>query len=316
MALRRGEPRSRSSWPTTMRWSAPGCATCSTPQDGLEVVAEAGTSPRRSRPTRPSPVVLVLDLGMPGDGPSSLDALPSSLGRRRRRKVVVLTMQDDPEFARRALRSGAQRLRAQGGGARPSWSTAVRRAADGESYLNPALGARWPPTTPGPDPGAARRPDRARGRDTAVDRARPHQRGDRQAALPLGAHGRGAPRARPAEDRPLRPAGARPLRAGARAARRRGRPATTAPGSRRANHARTIVRRARSTVSVPPASRRARASRPAPKPGGSGRARASKPSPSSTTLSATGHRPRVTSTLDAWACACLATFVSASCATR
>ena len=56
--------------------------------------------------------MLVLDLNMPGG--SSLAAIPA-LPRAPRHAIVVLTMQDDPAFAREALQAGRPRLRAQGG---------------------------------------------------------------------------------------------------------------------------------------------------------------------------------------------------------
>ena len=69
--------------------------------EDLEVVAEAGTAEDALRTTRGhKPTVLVLDLNMPGS-PTSLEAIPELSGLTR---VVVLTMQEDPEYARRALR--------------------------------------------------------------------------------------------------------------------------------------------------------------------------------------------------------------------
>ena len=94
---------------------------------------------------------------------------------------------------------------------------AVRLAAAGRTYLYPELGA---PARRGAAGRAARRPDRARGRGPAPARARPHERRDRQAALPQRAHGRDPPRAHPAEAPALDPRGARALRARPRARRR------------------------------------------------------------------------------------------------
>src|SRR6476659_368031 len=73
-------------------------------EDGLRVVAEAGTVPDALRMARAHrPRVLVLDLNMPGG--SSLEAIPELAESTA---VVVLTMQDDPSFARQALQSGAK----------------------------------------------------------------------------------------------------------------------------------------------------------------------------------------------------------------
>jgi len=77
-------------------------------EDDLEVVAEAGTiddAVRLAKAHRPT--VLVLDLNMPGTMASSLDALPLLAQDVAATRVVVLTMQEDPRFARRALSAGA-----------------------------------------------------------------------------------------------------------------------------------------------------------------------------------------------------------------
>src|SRR4051794_16265570 len=73
----------------------------------LEVVSEAGTADDALRTVLGhKPTVLVLDLNMPGEL-SSLDAIPRVADASPGTRVVVLTMQEDPEFARRALRAGA-----------------------------------------------------------------------------------------------------------------------------------------------------------------------------------------------------------------
>src|SRR5262245_21731981 len=73
-------------------------------EEGLQVIAEAGTVTDAERLTRAHrPTVLVLDLNMPGG--SSLDAIPRLSAETA---VVVLTMQDDPAFARQALQAGAR----------------------------------------------------------------------------------------------------------------------------------------------------------------------------------------------------------------
>ena len=75
-------------------------------EDGLQVVAEAGTVPDAERLTRAHrPSVLVLDLNMPGG--SSLEAIPRLREDAPDTAIVVLTMQDDPAFARQALQAGA-----------------------------------------------------------------------------------------------------------------------------------------------------------------------------------------------------------------
>ena len=109
-------------------------------EDGLHVVAEAGDvadAMRYVRAHRPS--VLVLDLNMPGE--PSLPAIPRFLEGSPGTAIVVLTMQDDPAFAREALRAGALGYVLKEA-ADEELVHAVRAAADGGTYLNPALGAR------------------------------------------------------------------------------------------------------------------------------------------------------------------------------
>jgi two-component system, NarL family, response regulator NreC len=109
-------------------------------EDGLEVVAEAGTAEDAMRYVRAHrPQVLVLDLNMPGTL-NSLDAIPDVEGAGDGTRVVVLTMQEDPEFARRALGNGAAGYVLKEA-ADDELVEAVRRAAAGDTYLNPRLGA-------------------------------------------------------------------------------------------------------------------------------------------------------------------------------
>ena len=107
---------------------------------GLQVIAEAGNVPDAERLTRAHrPSVLVLDLNMPGG--SSLEAI-SRLGEDAPgTSIVVLTMQDDPAFARQALRSGALGFVLKEA-ADEELLGAIRLAAAGDTYLNPRLGAR------------------------------------------------------------------------------------------------------------------------------------------------------------------------------
>jgi two-component system response regulator NreC len=119
-------------------------------QPDFTVIAEAGTVDQAVREVRALvPTVLVLDLGMPHAGPSSLDVLPDLAASAPQTKVVVLTMEDDPEFARRALSTGAIAYVLKES-AHAELVSAIRHAADGESYLTPRLGAELAATTPAP----------------------------------------------------------------------------------------------------------------------------------------------------------------------
>jgi two-component system response regulator NreC len=104
------------------------------------VVAEAGDVEAARRYVRGhKPQVLVLDLNMPGG--SVLEAIPSLRQEAPATQIVVLTMQEDPAFAREALRAGALAYVLKEA-AEDELVEAVRRAASGEIYLNPQLGAR------------------------------------------------------------------------------------------------------------------------------------------------------------------------------
>jgi two-component system response regulator NreC len=106
----------------------------------LEVVAEAGNIEDARRYVRGHhPDVLVLDLNMPGG--SSLEAIPAIREESPDTQIVVLTMQQEPAFAREALGAGALGYVLKEA-ADDELVQAVRGAAVGESYLNPRLGAR------------------------------------------------------------------------------------------------------------------------------------------------------------------------------
>jgi two-component system response regulator NreC len=117
-------------------------------EEGVTVVGEAGEIDRAKRMVAAHrPDVLVLDLNMPG-GPS-LPAIPELA---QQTAVVVLTMQNDPAFARSALQAGALGYVLKEA-ADAELVGAVRAAADGRTYLNPELGARMaaaPPQPAGP----------------------------------------------------------------------------------------------------------------------------------------------------------------------
>jgi two-component system response regulator NreC len=122
-------------------------------EEGFEVVAEAGDVADARRYVRAHrPDVLILDLNMPGD--PSLPAIPGVLEESPGTRVVVLTMQEDPAFAREALRAGASGYVLKEA-ADEELVHAIQAAASGRTYLNPALGARiaatplQPPGSPG-----------------------------------------------------------------------------------------------------------------------------------------------------------------------
>jgi two-component system response regulator NreC len=103
-------------------------------EDGFEVVAAVGDAESALRGVLShEPAVLVLDLNMPGEL-TSLQAIPRVRERSPGTAVVILTMQDDPSFGRHALEAGALGYVLKDS-ANAELVTAVRRAAEGETYL-------------------------------------------------------------------------------------------------------------------------------------------------------------------------------------
>ncbi|MEO6859883.1 MAG: response regulator transcription factor [Solirubrobacteraceae bacterium] len=125
-------------------------------EDGFEVVAEAADLDGARRYVRGHhPDVLVLDLNLP-EG-LSLGAIPEIRAECPDTQIVVLTMQNEPAYARQALSAGALGYVLKEA-AEAELVEAVRRAAMGDTYLNPRLGARVaaePP--PGPPDGLSER---------------------------------------------------------------------------------------------------------------------------------------------------------------
>ena len=124
-------------------------------EENFTVVAEAADAESALRSVLGhKPAVLVLDLNMPGNM-SSLEAIPQVTERSPATSVVVLTMQEDPSFARAALKAGARGYVLKDS-ANTELVEAVRRAAAGETYLAPRLGAAMaaapaPPSGPPDD---------------------------------------------------------------------------------------------------------------------------------------------------------------------
>jgi two-component system response regulator NreC len=105
----------------------------------FRVVAEAADIPSMIRLVREhKPDLLTLDLTMPGG--SSLGALPSCFISHPTLAVAILTMREDPEYARQALRAGARSYVLKE--AEPAeLLQAFRLAVAGGNYLHPRLGA-------------------------------------------------------------------------------------------------------------------------------------------------------------------------------
>jgi two-component system, NarL family, response regulator NreC len=125
-------------------------------EDGFEVVAEAEDIESARRYVRGHhPDVLVLDLNMPGE--PSIEAIPTLRSEFPDTQIVVLTMQNEPAYARSALGAGVLGYVLKES-ADAELVQAIRAAISGEHYLNPRLGARVaaePP--PGPPDGLSER---------------------------------------------------------------------------------------------------------------------------------------------------------------
>ena len=109
-------------------------------QPSLKVVAEFADLPSTVRGVPAlRPDVLVLDLAMAGS--SSLTAIPGLLASSPGLRLIVLTMHDEPGFAREALRLGAHGYVLKEAAA-DELVLAVRSVLRGTTYLQPSLGAR------------------------------------------------------------------------------------------------------------------------------------------------------------------------------
>jgi two-component system, NarL family, response regulator NreC len=113
----------------------------------FRIVAEAADIPSMIREVREhKPDLLTLDLTMPGG--SSLAALPSCFIAHPSLAVAILTMREDPEYARQALRAGARSYVLKE--AEPAeLLQAFRLAVAGGNYLHPRLGALMATTDEG-----------------------------------------------------------------------------------------------------------------------------------------------------------------------
>jgi len=108
--------------------------------EGIEVVGEAGSGEEAVRLTRSvKPDVVLMDVVMPGM--SGIEATRPALDAAPEAKVLVLSMQDDPNYVREAFEAGASGYVLKEA-ADSEVVQAVREVAAGHHYVHPTLGAR------------------------------------------------------------------------------------------------------------------------------------------------------------------------------
>jgi two-component system, NarL family, response regulator NreC len=109
-------------------------------EEDLEPVGEAGSAREAVFEAREvKPDVILMDVVMP-DG-SGLDVIPTLLHERPETKILMLSMQDDPQYVRQAFAAGASGYVLKEA-ADTELVTAIREIARGGRYVHPELGAR------------------------------------------------------------------------------------------------------------------------------------------------------------------------------
>jgi len=109
-------------------------------QDDMEPVGQAGTAAEAVRLTAElAPDIVLLDVTLPGG--SGLECLPELLLASPGVKVLMLSMHEDASYVRAALSAGAAGYVLKDA-AYEELVDAIRKVADGQSYVAPALGAK------------------------------------------------------------------------------------------------------------------------------------------------------------------------------
>jgi len=106
----------------------------------LVVSGEAGSADEALAVVREQqPDVILLDVTMPGR--SGIDVLPDLLEASPATRVLMLSMQDDPAYVRKALGAGANGYLLKDA-ADAELVKAIHEVAQGRRYVHPVLGAR------------------------------------------------------------------------------------------------------------------------------------------------------------------------------
>ena len=108
-----------------------------TGQNEFEVVAEASTgSEALSLAEKLQPDLILLDLSMPGLG--GMDVLLTLRKMTPSAKILILTMHDDPQYLRQALKQGASGYVLKKA-ADAELISAIRAVLRGEMYVHPSM---------------------------------------------------------------------------------------------------------------------------------------------------------------------------------
>lgn len=106
-------------------------------QSNFQVVGEAASGLEAlSLTEKLQPDLLLLDLSMPGLG--GLDALPALRKTAPQTKILILTMHDDPQYLRTALKNGASGYVLKKA-ADSELISAIRAVLRGEIYVHPSM---------------------------------------------------------------------------------------------------------------------------------------------------------------------------------
>ena len=109
-------------------------------EDDLEAAGEAGSAGEAVLQARSlKPDVVLMDVVMPDQ--SGLDVVPTILHERPETRILVLSMQDDPQYVRQAFSAGASGYVLKEA-ADIEVVAAIREVAAGGRYVHPELGAR------------------------------------------------------------------------------------------------------------------------------------------------------------------------------
>ena len=106
----------------------------------IDVVGEAGTVSEAVLESRAAqPNVVLMDVVMPGQ--TGIEGIPLVLKEAPEAKVLLLSMQDDPQYVRQAFGAGASGYVLKEA-ADTELVAALREVAGGGRYVHPALGAK------------------------------------------------------------------------------------------------------------------------------------------------------------------------------